>query len=151
VIASIPPLRPCLVCGTKWRFGISESRYKLMFNWLLKRCFICGSQKLLERHHLGGKNHFPYFTITLCRSHHRELTHYITWAKIEMRHTRNKEERQRRALQAYSVFHWYMTKQQLEAYPQRSKLLGSVGAAFHHYVVHQSSSRKGDLIKRRND
>jgi hypothetical protein len=142
MIASIPALRPCVICGTEWRSGISESRYKFMFNWLRQRCFICGSQKYLERHHLGGRNHFPYFTITLCRCHHRELTHYITWARIEMRHTRNKEERQRRALQAYSVFHWYMTKQQLEAYPQRSKLLGLVGAAFHHYVVHQSSLRK---------
>jgi hypothetical protein len=142
VIASIPRLRPCLVCGTKWRSSISESRYKRMFNWLRKRCFICGSQKLLERHHLGGKNHFPYFTITLCRSHHRELTHYITWAKVDMRPTRNKIERQRRALLAYSVFHWYMTKQQLVAYPQRSKLLGLFGRAFHNYVVYQSTLRK---------
>ena len=87
-------------------------------------------------------NHFPYFTITLCRSHHREVTHLITWAKVDMRHTKNKIERQRRALLAYSVFHWYMSKQQLTAYPQRTKLLGSFGHAFHHYVVHQSVLRK---------
>jgi hypothetical protein len=142
MIPSIPRLRPCLVCGTKWRSGISDSSYKLMFQWLRRRCFICGSQEYLERHHLGGERHFPDFTITLCRFHHRELTHYITWAKVDMRYTRNKIERQRRALLAYSVFHWYMTKQQLEAYPQRLKLLGLVGAAFHRYVVHQSSLRK---------
>jgi hypothetical protein len=142
MIRSIPRLRPCVYCGTKWRSGISESRYQRIFKWLRQRCFICGSQKRLERHHLGGRNHFPYFTITLCRFHHRELTHYITWAGVNMSYTKDKVERQRRALLAYSVFHWYMSKQQLDAYPQRSKLLGSVGAAFHHYVVHQSALRK---------
>jgi hypothetical protein len=60
-----------------------------------------------------------------------------------MRYTKDKIERQRRGLLAYSVFHWYMTKQQLEAYPERSRLLGLIGAAFHHYVVHQSTIRKG--------
>jgi hypothetical protein len=151
VIASIPPLRPCVICGTKWRSGISESSYKPMFKWLRQRCFICGSEKHLERHHLGGRNHFPFFTITLCRFHHREVTHYITWARVDMRYTRNKIERLRRAFQAYSVFHWYMTKQQLVAYPQRSKLLGSVGAAFHRYVVHQSALRKERPDKALND
>jgi hypothetical protein len=147
MIESIPRLRPCLYCGTKWRSGISESSYQLMFKWLRQRCFICGSQEHLERHHLGGRSHFPYFTITLCRFHHRELTHHITWAKVDMRYTRNKIERLRRALLAYSVFHWYMSKQQLNFYPLRSKLLGSVGAAFHRYVLHQSSLRRSDLTK----
>jgi hypothetical protein len=142
MIKSIPRLRPCLFCGTKWRSNISESSYKLMFKWMRHRCFICGSQEHLERHHLGGRKHFPYFTITLCRSHHREVTRKITLARVDMRPTKNKVERQRRALLAYSVFHWYMSKQQLVAYPQRSKLLGSVGAAFHRYVVHQSALRK---------
>jgi len=142
VSASIPRLRPCVICRTKWRFGINESRYKHLFKWLRQRCFVCGSQKHLERHHLGGRNHFPLFTITLCRCHHRELTHYITRARVDMRYTRNKIERQRRAFHAYSVFHWYMSKQQLEAYPQRLKLLGSIGAAFHRYVAHHSSLRK---------
>ena len=151
MIKSIPRLRPCVVCGTKWRSGISESRYKFVFKWLRHLCFICGSQKHLERHHLGGRNHFPYFTITLCRSHHRELTHYIAWARVDMSYTRDMIERQRRALMAYSVFHWYMSEQQLEAYPQRSKLLGSVGAAFHRYVVHQSSLRKERPDKASND
>jgi hypothetical protein len=142
MIASIPRLRPCVICGTNWRCGISEERYKRIFKWLRQRCFICGSQKHLERHHLGGRKHFPYFTITLCRCHHRELTHFITRARINMSFTRDKIERQRRAFQAYSVFHWYMSKQQLEAYPERLKLLGLIGGAFHRYVAHQSSSRK---------
>jgi hypothetical protein len=142
VITSIPPLRPCVICGTKWRSGISESRYKFVFKWLRQRCFICGSQKRLERHHLGGRNHFPYFIIILCRCHHRELTHYITLARVDMSYTRDKRERQRRGFMAYSVLHWYMSKQQLDAYPERLKLLALIGAAFHRHVAHQSSLRK---------
>ena len=33
-----------------------------------RRCFVCGSKKDLQEHHLGGRNHARFSTITLCRS-----------------------------------------------------------------------------------
>jgi len=52
-----------------------------------------------------------------------------------MEYTSDKTERQRRALSAYSVFHWYMSKNVVELYPERLRLLAVIGSAFHRYVL----------------
>jgi hypothetical protein len=64
-----------------------------------RRCFICGSKKDLQEHHLGGRNHARFSTITLCRIHHEPVSILIARAKINPDFTSDMVERARRARQ----------------------------------------------------
>ena len=131
--AARPRVRHCLICRSKYRCSMVASRYKR----LLRRywcCFICGSRKHIQEHHLGGRKHFRYFIIPLCQSHHQEVTIAIQRAGVNPSYTSDKTERQRRAVMHYSVFHWYMCEQVQQLYPERLRLLGLIGSAFHRYV-----------------
>ncbi len=71
-------------------------------------CFICGSKKDLQEHHLGGRNHARFSTITLCRIHHEPVSILIARAKISPDLTSDMAERARRARQATLVFLWFL-------------------------------------------
>jgi hypothetical protein len=91
----------------------------------LRRCAICGSTKDLQEHHLGGRKHAAYFTLSLCRSHHEAVTIAIARAKVNMQPTAVAAERSRRARQAAYVFLWFLeeatqTDQENEANSSRS-------------------------------
>ena len=72
-------------------------------------CAICGSTQDLQEHHLGGRNHAPYFTLPLCGSHHRRVTRAIEAAGAHtMFETTDREEKLRRARLAGLVFLWFI-------------------------------------------
>ena len=73
-----------------------------------RRCFICGSKKDLQEHHLGGRNHARFSTITLCRIHHEPVSILIARAKISPDFTSDMVERARRARQTALVFQWFL-------------------------------------------
>ena len=76
------------------------------------RCAICGSSKDVQRHHLGCRNHAPYFTIPLCRKHHESVTALIRMAETDVeRYTSDKAERLRRARLAAYVFLVFVDQQ----------------------------------------
>jgi len=73
-----------------------------------RRCFICGSRKDLQEHHLGGCSHARFSTLTLCRPHHELISILIARAKINPQFTCDLAERARRARLAAFVFLWYL-------------------------------------------
>jgi len=77
----------------------------------VRRCAICGATKDIEEHHLGQRNHAPFFTIPLCRSHHRAVTVALAQAGVDPRYTSDVEERGRRARLAALVFLWFLDEQ----------------------------------------
>jgi hypothetical protein len=83
-------------------------------------CAICGSREELEEHHLGGRNHAAYFTITLCRTHHEAVTIAIAQARVKMERTSDRAERARRARQAAYVFLWFL-EEAVTANPRSTK------------------------------
>ena len=99
-------------------------------------CAICGSTKDIEQHHLGGRNHFPYVTIPLCRWHHVRITIAIQHAGIDMSYTSDRPERVRRALQACLVFQWYVC-QESQVLPERLVLLVRICSTFQRLVCPQ--------------
>jgi hypothetical protein len=78
---------------------------------LVRRCAICGATKDIEEHHLGQRNHAPYFTIPLCRPHHLGVTVALAQAGVDPRHTSDVEERGRLARLAALVFLWFLDEQ----------------------------------------
>jgi hypothetical protein len=78
------------------------------------RCTICGSTDQVEKHHVGGRNHVVWFTISLCRHHHVKLTAYIAAAGIDMRYTPDRLTRIRRARQAIYMLLWFLDMQEEE-------------------------------------
>ena len=79
------------------------------------RCAICGSIKDVQRHHLGCRNHAPYFTIPLCRKHHESVTVLIRMAEKDVeRYTSDKAERLRRARLAAYIFLVFLDEQMEE-------------------------------------
>jgi hypothetical protein len=69
---------------------------------------LCGALAGLERHHVGGRNHAPLFTLPLCVDHHRDITRALHRAGVDMRQARTKVERIARAQQALAVFQWWL-------------------------------------------
>lgn len=72
------------------------------------RCALCGSSKNVEFHHVGGRHHVAWFTVPLCQHHHMRVTAGLHQAGVDMRYTREKRERIRRARQATLVFLWIL-------------------------------------------
>src|SRR6266852_578268 len=79
-----------------------------------ERCAICGSAEDVQKHHLGGRYHAPYFTIPLCFPHHKRVTVAIqqmgrqTGGVDLMKYTSDPAERARRARLAALVFLWFL-------------------------------------------
>ena len=71
---------------------------------------LCGSNKNVELHHVGGRNHVVWFLVPLCRDHHVELTLMIQQAGVDMRYTPDAAERMRRARLATYIFLWFVDK-----------------------------------------
>lgn len=80
-------------------------------------CAVCGSREEVEEHHLGGRQHAPYFTIPLCRKHHEAVTVALRLAGVEMRNASDREERLRRARLAGLVFLWFVEDSIKENHP----------------------------------
>ena len=76
-----------------------------------RSCVICGSTKDLREHHLGGHNHAPFFTLTLCDPHHQQVHILVAQAGIDLRYTSDKPERARQARMAALVFLWFLDDQ----------------------------------------
>jgi hypothetical protein len=74
-------------------------------------CVFCGSKTDPERHHVGGRNHEPGFTLVLCRAHHVQLTRELFAAGVDMTYTDDKRERIARALQATTLFQWKLAEE----------------------------------------
>ena len=77
----------------------------------VRHCAICGATRDIEEHHLGLRNHAPFFTIPLCRPHHQAVTIAIMQAGVDPHYTSDVEERGRRARQAALVFLWFLDEQ----------------------------------------
>src|SRR5580698_7442771 len=67
------------------------------------RCAICGSERNVEHHHIGGRKHLAWVTVPLCARHHRQLHTLLEQAGIDLRHTSDPVERMIRALSVISV------------------------------------------------
>jgi hypothetical protein len=72
---------------------------------------LCGALDAIEQHHVGGRNHVPWFTLPMCSTHHREMTRALQQAGVEMKPATTKAERVARALQALAVFQWQLAKE----------------------------------------
>src|SRR5437867_4120261 len=78
------------------------------------RCALCGSSDRVQRHHLGARNHAPFFTIPLCWEHHKRVTAAIQQMGRQMggidlmKYTSDISERARRARLAAYVFLWFI-------------------------------------------
>ena len=60
-------------------------------------------------HHIGGRNHAPYYTIPLCYQHHEQVTRAIANAAPNlMEYTNDVEERKRRSRMAAYIFLWHI-------------------------------------------
>jgi hypothetical protein len=77
----------------------------------LLSCTFCYSTDHVERHHVGGKKHAPWFTIPLCRKHHVQITSALRNAGVEMSSTPDMKERHKRAIQATLVFVWILLEE----------------------------------------
>jgi hypothetical protein len=64
--------------------------------------------KDLQEHHLGGFQHAPFFTITLCQPHHQSVSIAIVRAGVNPQYTNIVEERKRRARMTAYVFLWWL-------------------------------------------
>ena len=74
----------------------------------VRHCGLCGSTTDVQRHHLGGRRHAPYFTLLLCARHHEAVTAALLAAGVEMRPASEREERLSRARAAALVFLWFI-------------------------------------------
>lgn len=72
------------------------------------RCTFCGGTDRIEKHHVGGRNHAPWFTLPLCRRHHVEITKALCASEVDMRHTTNRIVRVARAIQGLAMFLWQL-------------------------------------------
>ena len=77
-----------------------------------RHCVLCGNGQDIELHHVGGRNHVPWFTVPLCRDHHVKLTALIHQAGIDMRYVSNEQERISTVRQAVYVFLWMLEEWQ---------------------------------------
>ena len=58
----------------------------------------------IEKHHVAGRNHDPELTSPLCLACHAQATENLRRSGVDMRYTRDRVERVRRALKAAAVF-----------------------------------------------
>ena len=85
------------------------------------RCVICGSNKEVERHHVGGRRHVAWFTMPFCRKHHDQFHALLRIAGIDLEYTSDPRERLLRALKATTVFQWMLMEalQALDSRPDK--------------------------------
>jgi hypothetical protein len=69
---------------------------------------------LIEEHHVGLRNHVPWFTLPLCQQHHREIHRSLEGAGVETRSTTNKLHRIGWALKALAVFLYRLAEELLK-------------------------------------
>ena len=74
----------------------------------VRRCVICESTRKVDGNHVGGRNHIAWFTGPLCREHHDRFHVLLRQAGVDLRYTKNKLERIRRALTAVKIFEWML-------------------------------------------
>ena len=101
------------------RYDVNVSPQKLCSTCARSVCDVRSAESDdVELHHIGGRNHVAWFTIPLCQRFHVELTTAILRAGVDMRYTRDEEERLRRARQAIYVCLWFLDAQ---SQPSESK------------------------------
>ena len=69
-------------------------------------CVICGSDKNVEFHHAGGKNHIAWFTLPFCGPHHQQFHRLLESVKVDLRYTPNKLKRLVSAALALTITLW---------------------------------------------
>jgi hypothetical protein len=67
-------------------------------------CAICGTTRVIQHHHIGGRNHIAWVTVPLCRAHHRRCHLLIEVAGVDLEYTPDPLERLIRASKAISIF-----------------------------------------------
>jgi hypothetical protein len=78
------------------------------------RCTLCGTEELIEEHHVGLRNHAPRFTLPVCQRHHREIHRLLEGSGVETRPTTNKLHRIGWALKALAVFLYRLAEELLK-------------------------------------
>ena len=68
------------------------------------RCLICGRKHHIQEHHVAARAHDAELTAPLCIACHDQVTENLRCADVDMRYTRDRVERVRRALRATAVF-----------------------------------------------
>jgi hypothetical protein len=77
-------------------------------------CVICGSDKNVEDHHGGGRNHMAWFTIPFCEKHHQQFHRQLESLEICLRYTPNKLKRLVTAALMLTVALWMVLQALLE-------------------------------------
>jgi hypothetical protein len=73
-------------------------------------CAICGVQTEIEHNHVGGQNHFAWFTMPFCKIHHDQFHELLRNVGVDLRDTPNQLERLNRASQAIIVCQWLIAE-----------------------------------------
>ena len=67
-------------------------------------CCLCGTRKNVEHHHVGGRNHLPWYTVPLCSADHRQCHLLLKTGGVDLEYTSDPIERLCRARKAISIF-----------------------------------------------
>ena len=68
------------------------------------RCVICGTDKNVQHHHIGGRNHIVWLTAPLCRAHHDRCHLLLQINDVDLEYTTNPVRRLHYALMAITIF-----------------------------------------------
>ena len=74
------------------------------------RCVICGSDRNVERNHVGGRNHIAWFTMPFCREHHEQFHALLRSANVNLEYVSDSHERFLRAINACLLAQWIFTE-----------------------------------------
>lgn len=69
-------------------------------------CVICGTDKIIEGNHAGGKNHLPWLKLPFCERHHKQFHRLVESVGINLRYTPNKLKRLVLAALALTIALW---------------------------------------------
>jgi hypothetical protein len=83
-------------------------------------CIICGSRKVVENNHAGGRWHVAWFTAPFCKIHHDHFHELLRNIGVDLRYTPNELERLNRASQAMIVCHSLITEAMKKAIQNRN-------------------------------
>jgi hypothetical protein len=75
-----------------------------------RACIICGSRRIVEGNHAGGRRHVAWFTAPFCKIHHDQFHELLRNIGVDLRYTTNEVERLNRASQAIIVCQWLIAE-----------------------------------------
>jgi hypothetical protein len=68
------------------------------------RCVFCDTDKNVQHHHIGGRNHIVWLTAALCRAHHDQCHRLLEINGVDLQYTSNTIKRLNYALMAITIF-----------------------------------------------